>query len=127
MANYADPDKFFDESQIEYGVGTGKESIRANLKSTNGAAYRAESAVADVRAVVGDIRTVQDATKAVLEQRWKWENQPESGEGTNNIFEATKATNGQVYRTAAEVTALRTELAELKALVVKALDPKASK
>src|SRR6478752_5902429 len=78
MATYPDPDAFFDQSQVDWGNGGGTESIRSNLKSTNGAVYRIEPAVKDVaQAVAGLPASAADAvaTRLLDGESMPYENQ----------------------------------------------------
>jgi len=124
MATYPDPDAFFDQSQVDWGNGGGTESIRSNLKSTNGAVYRIEPAVKDVADAVKSLpaQVAAAVVDAIAAKRWPWENQdgvPDDQKGTNNLFEAVQAGNGQEYRNSAKLDALVQAVADLSAKVDK--------
>jgi len=59
MATYPDPDAFFDQSQVDWGMGGGRSSIRVTLQETNRAAFTVLKALTDkAGAVTPDLDTL---------------------------------------------------------------------
>lgn len=120
MSTNPNADAWIESYNVRFGFGEGTESLRDSLVSTNGAAHRTQGFVAALYPKIDMIYPMiegvaEAAADAVLHgERWKWQNQPEGGEGTNDLAESMNATNGQVYRTAADVAALQTEVAGLR-------------
>lgn len=99
------------------------ESIASSLVATNRAAHTAVSLIGPLYGKIDQVyplvrQVAQDAAQAVLHgERWKYQNQPEGGEGTNDLVESVNFTNGQSVRNGALLDALRTEVAAVQAAV----------
>lgn len=126
MANYEDPDEFFDKSMVDFGVGTGKESIRANLKSTNGAAHNVWSLVKElpgslVKELPGKIADL------ILTGTWfEYKNQddvPPEQRGKDNVIGSLNATNGRVFHPKFGLKALSDRLDAIEAKLDKLAGP----
>ena len=117
MANYEDPDEFFDKSMVDFGVGTGKESIRANLKSTNGAAHNVGSLVKELPGKIADL---------ILPGTWfEYKNQddvPPEQRGKDNVIGSLNATNGRVFHPKFGLKALSDRLDAIEAKLDKLAD-----
>ena len=128
---YDGPDQWIDNSVVPWGETDfnnpeqGKtDSIRKSWWGTNrftGLAYQAAQATLDaVKALPAQVASA--VVDAVAAKRWPYENQdgvPDEQKGTNNLFEATQASNGQVYRNAVKLDALTQAVADLSAKVDK--------
>lgn len=118
MSTNPQADAWMESYIVPWGVGDGKESLRDSVVSTNAASHQALPLISDLYPKIDElfplIRAVAaDAAKAVLHgERWKWENQPPGGEGTNDLVESVNATNGQVFRTATDLGKVRAQVAE---------------
>jgi hypothetical protein len=125
MANYDDPDEFFDKSQVDFGVGTGKESIRASLKSTNGAAHSTWSLVKDLATKVADLPT--KVADLILTGTWfEYKNQddvPAEKRGKDNVIGSLNATNGRVFHPTFGLKALSDRLDAIEAKIDKLAGP----
>lgn len=107
MADYKDPDEFFDKSQIEWGVGQGTESIRSNLRATNRAAHSTEAIVkqiADQTDAIGEdvFRSITGVLHAPEFAGW----QAETRAGAKAVADLVKI----VSQLAADVAAIKAKI-----------------
>lgn len=113
--------------QIPWGWDPDKtgntESIASSLVATNRAAHSALNMIGPLYGKIDQVyplvqAVAHDAAWQVLHgERWKYQNQPQDGEGTDDLQQSVNATNGQVHRNAALLDALRTEVAAVQTAV----------
>lgn len=100
MAQYDNPDQWFGstDGKIAAGIGGGMEPIAQSLTATNRAAHLTLSAVQGLGKVLDGL--AGKVVEAIGNKRWYWGNQegkPDKDKGTNNIFEATEASNTLLF------------------------------